>query len=315
MKFLVTGGAGFIGRWVVLRLLQDGHQVLALDNLSSGCETNLEACRDQVGYLGLVRGELQVPGLMAGLLKESYDGCIHLAGSINVQKSLDDPAACLEANVTGTLRVLEAARRHGTKVSFVSTCMVYAPAGAAGSIGEDHPVCSASPYAASKLAAEQLVLAYHRGYGLPATILRPFNTYGPYQRTDGEGGVVAVFLRNLLAGRPLDVFGTGHQTRDLLYVSDCADFVVRAALSPAADGQVLNAGTGQDIAMCDLALLVAGDAGQVRFAPHPHPRSEISRLCCNSTRARQLLGWVPTVSLAEGIARTRTHLEEATCGR
>ena len=198
------------------------------------------------------------------------DAVAHLAASISVQESIDDPATTFENDVVGTFNVLEAARTTGARVLFMSTCMVYDRADRDG-IDEDHPTKPASPYAASKLAGEALTLSYHHAYGLPTTVVRPFNTYGPFQRSVGEGGVVAIFTRRSILGEELRIFGDGTQTRDLLYVEDCARFVVAALASDAALGRVLNAGTGADVSINELAALIEPDASRIVHVPHIHP--------------------------------------------
>jgi UDP-glucose 4-epimerase len=336
VKSLITGGAGFIGRWLVACLLRDGHEVLALDDLSNGRRENLAEFAGRPGYLGLVEGDLADRDLLARLFTEHcWDQVFHLGASIHVQRSIDEPEVAFRNDVEGTFRVLEACRGqyfrlNGLSVAdrrfhmeevrsrladrrprlvVMSTCMVYAPADGA-SIGEDQPLRPGSPYAASKIAADNLALSYFHAYGMPITVVRPFNTYGPFQKSNGEGGVVSIFLQRDLTGQPLLVKGDGRQTRDLLYVEDCADFVARAAERPAAQGSVLNAGTGQDVAINDLARLIATNGNRVEHVVHDHPQAEIARLLCDAARARVVLGWQPTTSLEQGLQRTRDWLQE-----
>jgi UDP-glucose 4-epimerase len=310
---LVTGGAGFIGRAVVGRLLNAGLRVVVLDDLSSGAAANLEAFRGHPGFGGLHVGAVQDERALQRLPRE-IDMVFHLAARINVQASIDRPADTFESDVVGVFRALEWARQARARFVFVSSCMVYGPADGDRPIDERHPVFPASPYAASKLAGEHLVLAYGRAYDMPVVVLRPFNTYGPYQRSDGEGGVVAVFLRRALEGRPLQIFGDGTQTRDLLYVDDCADFIIAAGFSDRARSLCLNAGTGHDIPIAALAEAIGGQAVPVVRVAHPHPQAEIQRLVCDASRAREILGWRARVPLAEGLARTRGWLQ-LTCPR
>ena len=221
-----------------------------------------------------------------------------------MQDSIDDPGETIDNDVMGTLSVLEAARAARARVLFMSTCMVYDRA-SFGGIAEDHPTKPASPYAAAKLAGEALTLSYGHAYGLPTTIVRPFNTYGPFQRSVGEGGVVAIFTRRSLLGEELRIYGDGTQTRDLLYATDCARFVVDSLLSDAAEGRILNAGTGVDVSVNELAATVEPDAARIVHVAHIHPQSEISVLRCDPSMAKRVLGWEPDVSLAQGLTSTR----------
>lgn len=305
MNVLLTGGAGFIGRWVAKRLLDDGHQVWIVDDLSNGRESNLDEFRGHPGFRAFVQGSIMDETLLFDLFEaHRFDICYHLGASINVQDSIDDPRTTFNNDTVGTFYVLEQCRKHHVKIVFMSTCMVYDRCTDETGITELHPTKPASPYAGAKIGAENMVLSYYYAYGLPAVVIRPFNTYGPFQKTGGEGGVVAIFIKNKLAGRTLDIYGDGTQTRDLLYVEDCARFVAEAGYSDAVNGQIVNAGLGRDIAINDLALLIVGDQSRIRHVEHIHPQSEIQKLLCNSDKAARLLGWKPEVKLEEGIRRT-----------
>jgi len=309
VRVLVTGAAGFIGRWVVAELLDRGHEVLPIDNLSEGDETNLADLANRPGLRPFERGDVRDPDACERWLS-GVDAVAHLAASISVQDSIDDPAATFDNDVVGTFRLLEAARRHGARFLFMSTCMVYDRASTPAGIAEDHPTVPASPYAASKLAGEALTLSYGHAFGLPVTVVRPFNTYGPFQRSVGEGGVVAIFTRRALLGEPLRIFGDGTQTRDLLYVTDCARFVCDALLSDAAIGRILNAGTGEDVSINELAAAIEPDPGRVVHVEHIHPQSEIAVLRCDPRQARDVLGWRPEVQLSDGLRRVRDWMAE-----
>ena len=303
MKVVVTGGAGFIGRWVVKRLLSDGIDVWVLDDLSNGSESNLEEFTKADNYHGLMVGDVSDIECIEKLFQNKYDICVHSAAQINVQESLNDPGKSFKTNVIGTHNVLACALQSNTKVVIVGTCMVY-DMGQSEGITELSPVKPTSPYAGSKLAAENLALSHYYGLGLPVVILRPFNTYGPFQKTNMEGGVVSIFIKNKIEGRKLKIFGDGTQTRDFLYVEDCADFVVKAASSNAAIGQIINAGSGKDIAINDLALLICKDPKRIEHVEHHHPQSEIQKLLCDNTKARSILNWEPKTSLEEGVGKT-----------
>jgi UDP-glucose 4-epimerase len=307
MKVLVTGGAGFIGRWVVGRLLARKEEVWVLDDFSNGSGANLEEFRGNPKLKEVLKGDVADETLVAGIFaRTKFDACIHLAAQINVQASIDNPRRDFEVNVVGTRNVLEGCRKNGTRLVLVSTCMVYDTAGSK-AIGETHAVNPASPYAASKLSAENMALAYYHTYGLPVVVLRPFNTYGPFQKSNMEGGVISIFIRRAMKGEDLLVFGTGEQTRDLLYVEDCAEFVEKALYAgKKADGQVFNAGLGKDIRIRDLAVLVAGGKKEkVKFVEHHHPQSEIMKLLCNPAKAGKALGWKPRTGIQLGIEKTK----------
>ncbi len=187
--------------------------------------------------------------------------------------------------------------------------MVYDLAGDA-PIAETHPYRPASPYAAAKIGSDMLALSYFHAYRMPVTVVRPFNTYGPFQKSDSEGGVVAIFVKRDLDGEKLFVKGAGTQTRDLLYVEDCAEFVIRTAECEGAEGQVLNCGTGRDISINNLARLCCTGKNVIGHVPHDHPQAEIARLRADSTHAGRVLGWLPQVALEEGLAKTRAWLKE-----
>jgi UDP-glucose 4-epimerase len=335
VRALVTGGAGFIGRWVVARLLADNHSVMSLDDYSNGRPENLKEFAQHPRFLGAVKGDIKDPRCLAEIFSgQPWDLVFHLAASIHVQRSIDDPEPTFRNDAEGTFRVLEAARRQyfelngldfsakhfdfdrdvprlvdrRPRVAAMSTCMVYDLAGDA-AISERHPYRPASPYAASKIASDMLALSYAHSYQLPTVVVRPFNTYGPFQKSNSEGGVVSIFLKRDIAGDPLLIKGSGTQTRDLLYVEDCAQFVVAAALARAAEGQVLNAGTGTDVSVNDLARLCCTRQNQVEHVAHDHPQAEISRLLADASKAKQVIGWTPATPLSVGLERTRQWLE------
>jgi len=336
MKCLVTGGAGFIGRWVVDRLINDGHQVMALDDLSNGRRANVRELEGHAGFLGLVEGDLtRVDVLKPLFAKHHWDLVLHLGASIHVQKSIDDPAPTFHNDALGTFQVLEACRRQfftrngidydskhfdfdrdvprlklrGPRIAVMSTCMVYDLASSS-AIKETHQYRPASPYAAAKIGADMLALSYFHAYRMPVTVVRPFNTYGPFQKSNSEGGVVSIFLKRDIAGEPLSVKGSGEQTRDLLYVEDCAEFVVKAALAEKTEGRIVNAGTGRDVSMNTLAAMCCSPTNRVERVAHDHPQAEIMKLCCDASLAKELIQWEPRTTLEQGVAKTRTWLAD-----
>jgi nucleoside-diphosphate-sugar epimerase len=336
VNVLVTGGGGFIGRWVVSRLLDQNHKVRVLDNLSNGRRENIAEFADRAGFLGFVEGDLKDHGLLDQIFAEQvWDSVFHLGASIHVQRSIDDPEVTFRNDVDGTFTVLEACRKQyfrlngldtsdkefilnevvdklkdrRPRLAVMSTCMVYAPASGEAGIAEEHPLRPASPYAASKIAADNLALSYFHAYHMPITVVRPFNTYGPFQKSSSEGGVVSIFLKRDIEKESLLVKGDGRQTRDLLYVEDCAEFVVQALESPSIEGEIVNAGTGHDISIRDLATMTATNGNRIEHVTHDHPQAEIMKLLCNPGKAERLLGWHPHTSLQEGLERTRRWLQ------
>ena len=313
MKVLVTGGAGFIGRWVVIKLLGEGHSVWVLDDLSNGSLDNLAEFSGNP-RLKITVGDIKDTKKLSQVFQTSFDLVIHLAANIIVQDSIDNPRKVFENDVIGTFNVLEEARKINSRFAFMSTCMVYDTASADGAISEMHPTKAASPYAGAKLSGENLVQSFYHAYGLPTVIVRPFNTYGPYQKSTGEGGVISIFIQKELNGETLNIYGDGIQTRDLMYVEDCADFVVRAAMSDACLGQIVNAGLGTDITINDLAAMICKDSSRIKHVKHIHPQSEIPRLVCDRSKAKRLLGWEPKTSLKDGIEKTRAFINKTgTC--
>jgi UDP-glucose 4-epimerase len=306
---VVTGAAGFIGRWVVDELLERGYTVRGLDDLSNGSRRNVAEFVSHDRF-ELTVGNVADSETVDSLIDTGTEACIHLAAEIDVQESLDDPESHFEANVVGTQHVLEACRKTDTRLGLVGTCMVYDMVKSEDGIDESHPVKPASPYAGSKLAAENLAESYYHGYDLPVTILRPFNTFGPYQKTGMAGGVVSIFTKRDIEGKPLKIFGDGTQTRDLVYVTDTARFIVDATFSDEAVGEVINAGTGSDISINDLAELIASEGTEITHVEHHHPQSEVQKLLGNYEKANELLGWEPEMSLEEGVERLRAWLQE-----
>lgn len=310
MKILVTGGAGFIGRWVVKRLLDDDNQVWVMDDLSNGSEENLKEFRNN-SNTDVKIGDIKDAGILSKIFNNKFDICIHLAASIIVQESIDNPRKTFENDVIGTFNVLEEARKHNTKFVFMSTCMVYDKASMDGAISETHPTKAASPYAGAKLAGENMTQSYYHAYGLPTVILRPFNTYGPCQKSTGEGGVISIFIQKELDSDVLNIYGDGTQTRDLMYVEDCAEFVIKAAYSDKVNGEILNAGFGEDITINELAGIICKDKKRIRNIKHIHPQSEIPKLLCDYSKTRKLMGWEPKTSLKEGINKTREWMKKS----
>jgi nucleoside-diphosphate-sugar epimerase len=307
MRVLVTGGAGFIGSHLAERLAADGHEVLVLDNLSTGRRENLEAgARPGTrGRLTLVEGDVRDEAALARVAR----GCevvYHQAALAAVARSVEDPLEVYDVNVRGTLRVLEAARAAGVRrVVFASSASVY---GDAASLPkrEDQPPRPRSPYAATKAAGEGLMSAWQATYGLETVSLRFFNVYGPRQSPRSRyAAVIPAFLAAVGRGEQPVIYGDGQQTRDFTWVEDLVEGLVLAATAPdAPTAGPINLGGGQRVSIARVAELVCralGVAAEPRFeAARP---GDLRHSLADVSRAQAALGWAPTTPLAEGIAR------------
>jgi UDP-glucose 4-epimerase len=308
MKALVTGGAGFVGSNLVDALVARGDAVEVVDDLSTGRRENLAGAleRGAVLHEADVRDAERMHALVAA---GGPDVVFHLAAQIDVRHSVADPAFDSAINVTGTINLLEAARRAGVR-RFVNSSTGGAIYGDAEAIPTPEGVVPApmSPYGQSKHAAEGYVALYARLHGLPAISLRYSNVYGPRQDPAGEGGVVAIFCGKLLDGATPTVFGDGTQTRDYVYVGDVVAANLAAADS-AAQGAV-NVGTGVETTVLELAgaLRELGDGRPFSPEHAPERPGELHRSAIDPARARELLGWEPRTTLGEGLRRTLATL-------
>ncbi len=301
-RVLVTGGAGFIGSELVRQLVQADAQVTVLDNLVNGRRENLE------GVLGdrcrLIVADVRDRGVMAELLPGT-DTVFHLA-VLGVRHSIHSPAENHDVNATATLHLLALAHRAGVRrFVYVSTSEVYGTARQV-PMTEDHPTYPMTVYGAAKLAGECYTRAFHRTYGFPTVVVRPFNAFGPRCHHEGDcGEVIPKFLLRCLAGRPLVIFGDGTQTRDFTFVSDTAAGILAAGLHDGAIGQTINIGSGAELPIRELAGLVrrvSGRPGVVVVHHEPRP-GDVLRLCADTTLAARLLGYRPRVEFAEGLTR------------
>ena len=301
MRTLVTGGAGFIGSHLVDALIGEGHSVAVLDNLSSGRADNLKHQPSVELVEGDVRDE-RVEGIVDKLAPEVI---FHLAAQIDVRKSVEDPIADARVNILATINLAEAARKAGVRkiVHTSSGGSIYGTPDTF-PVDESFPVDPHSPYAASKLAGEQYLGTFRHLYGIQASYIAPANVYGPRQNPHGEAGVVAIFSENLLRGKPTKIFGGGTNTRDYVYVGDVARAFVLAARERG-DGTRFNIGTSVETTDRDLHSLVAKHADAPDTPQDFPPRlGDVPRSSLSYARAREVLGWEPTVMLDEGVART-----------
>lgn len=297
MKTLVTGGAGFIGSNLVKLLLEEGHDVTVLDNLLSGQRANLEPFPQARFVEGDIRDESVVDEAVNGV-----DVLFHLAASVGNKRSIEHPLLDSEINVMGTLRLLEAARRHGVrKFVFSSSAGIFGELKTL-PIREDHPCEPDSPYGASKLGAEKLCLAYGKLYALEAVCLRYFNVYGVNQRYDAYGNVIPIFAQRLLHDEPLTVYGDGEQTRDFVNVRDVAQANYQAGITPGAQG-AFNIASATRITINRLAELIGAASDCEPVVVHGAPRAgDVRHSLADISAARAAFGYEPTVRLEEGLA-------------
>jgi UDP-glucose 4-epimerase len=305
MHVLVTGGAGFIGSTLLDRLLADGHRVTSVDDLSTGRLENVAHLqgRPEVELLEL---DLSRDDLTAVFAPQRPDVVVHLAAQVSVRRSVADPQRDVEVNVLGTVRLLEAARQHGTdKVVFATSggCIYGQPEVEALPVPEDHPTEPHSPYGASKLTGELYLRTYGRLHGLRWTSLALGNVYGPRQDPTGEAGVVSIFAEQMLAGAPCTIFGDGEQTRDFVHVDDVVEGIVRAL--DGGDGHRINIGSGRRLSVNELFGRLAHITGYERPADRQPARvGELDHISIDPSLAFRLLGWRPKVELDAGLAGT-----------
>jgi UDP-glucose 4-epimerase len=303
VKILVTGGAGFIGSHVCDSFLALGHDVHALDDLSSGKRENLDP------RVVLHTHDIRSSAAATLIVREQFETIAHLAAQIDVRRSVTDPALDSEINVGGTIKLLDAAVRAGTRrFIFSSTGGAIYGEQECYPAPETHPTLPASPYGVSKACAELYMAHYGRQHGLSTIALRYANVYGPRQNPHGEAGVIAIFAQKLCARTTCTIYGDGTQTRDFVYVGDVARANV-LALTGSAQGAI-NIGTGVETDLNRLYDVLARAAGSdQRPILAPARRGEQLRSSIAIDKAAELLGWRPEIALEEGLARTLTFFQ------
>ena len=304
MKILVTGGAGFIGSHVVDLFLENGHEVVVLDNLSTGLRENVP------DGVKLIEMDITDPQVDDVFQQEKFEVVSHHAAQIDVRISVNDPVYDARINILGSVNILEACLKHGVKkVQFASTGGAlygeqdYFPA------DEDHPIRPLSPYGIAKYTVERYLYYYHQVHGLEYVALRYANVYGPRQNPHGEAGVVAIFCDRLITGREAVINGDGKQTRDYVYVGDVARASILTLDSDL--NRSLNIGTAveNDVNAIFRTLNEAGNFG----APEKHgpaKKGEQLRSVIDWRLANKLVGWEPQVQLQEGLKLTLNYFME-----
>ena len=318
MKILVTGGAGFIGSAVIRLAVARGHEIVNVDALTyAACLDNVAEAARRNTYV-FEEADIRDRAAMDRILAHHRpDAIMHLAAESHVDRSIDGPGTFIETNVTGTYTLLEAARTYwvgqGRPESFrfhhISTDEVFGSLGATGKFTEDTPYDPRSPYSASKAASDHLVRAWGETYGLPVVLTNCSNNYGPYHFPEK---LIPVVILNALRGRPIPVYGKGENVRDWLYVEDHADALL-LVLEKGPVGRSYNIGGENEARNIDLVRTICRllDARRPQGAPHDRLITYVAdrpghdlRYAIDPTRIREELGWRPSVTLEEGLAKT-----------
>jgi UDP-glucose 4-epimerase len=301
MKVLVTGGAGFIGSHLVDRLIQEGHNVVVVDNLSTGKRKNVN--KDARFY----KVDIESPRLERIIKKEKPELVSHHAAQMDVRRSVDDPVLDARVNILGLINLLENAVKYGARrVIFASSGGAVYGEQAFFPATEEHPTRPLSPYGTSKLSGEHYLYYYQKVMGLESACLRYSNVYGPRQDPFGEAGVVAIFTKKLLAGEQPVINGNGMQTRDYVFVEDVVE--ANMAVINGLLNDTFNVGTGVETSVNQLfRYLVDITGAKIKEIYGPEKKGEQIRSGIDYQRIHKSLDWEPKVSLIEGLKRTVEH--------
>ena len=293
MKCLVTGGAGFIGSNLVDRLVKLGHQVIVLDNLSTGQLSNLFQVKNKIEFVNV---DIASSENSIAQYFNDVDWVFHLAGFADIVPSIKNPYSYFQTNTMGTLNILEASKKIKIKK------LIYAGSASCYGIPDKYPTNENSkidpqyPYALTKFIGEQLTLHWSKVYNMPNVSLRFFNVYGPNSRTTGAyGAVFGVFLAQKLAGKPLTIVGDGNQTRDFIHVYDLVDATIEAT-KKGKYGQTYNVGSGKEIPVNLIANLIGGSKVRVPIRP-----GEPNRSLADISKIKGQFNWKPKIPINEGI--------------
>ncbi|MEK5138427.1 MULTISPECIES: NAD-dependent epimerase/dehydratase family protein [Priestia] len=301
MKVLVTGGTGFIGSHVVECLLENGYTPVVLDNLSSGIRSNLA---DNVSFYNMSILSKEIEQVFK---IEKPEVVIHLAAQVNVSTSLKAPVEDAATNILGTINLLDMCKKHAVKkFIFSSSSAVYGDADTV--IDEETPTSPLSFYGTSKLVSESYIQLFQRLHGLSFTIFRYANVFGPRQKSDGEGGVISIFINQLLNGKTPSIFGTGNQTRDFVFVEDVAKANVLAIKS--GENEIINISCNHQISINELFKLLAAEISSSATPNYlPGQSGEILHSQLNNQKALQTLGWKPSSDIHTHLLKTIEHFQ------
>ena len=299
----MTGGAGFIGSHLVDRLVDAGHDVVVLDNFSTGRTKNLSRSLSRQN-LQLVRADIRkIPRSLVKRLRR-VDTVCHLAAVTSVQQSVRDPVFTTEANLVGTLNVLQAAKAlKAERVVFASSAAVYGRPRTF-PIAEDASISPISPYGASKAASELYLRSFVENHGIEAVSLRYFNVYGPRQTASQYSGAISIFAKRALNQQPLQIFGDGSQTRDFIFVSDIVDATI-ASIETTLENRTFNIASGNETTVLELARAIqriTGSTTGLEFLPLR--TGDIPRSVADTARAKKELGFEARTSLEDGLSAT-----------
>ena len=291
MKALVTGGAGFIGSNLVDRLVEYGHDVIVLDNLSTGNITNLDKVKNKIKFINIDITKKNLDDYF-----EDVDQVFHLAGLADIVPSIKNPKAYFDANLLGTLNVLEASKNKQVKK------YIYSASSSCYGIPSDYPTNEKSkinpkyPYALTKYLAEEMVIHWAKVYKMPNISLRFFNVYGPRSRTTGAyGAVFGVFLAQKLANKPLTIVGDGNQTRDFIHVSDLVEAIILAA-QKSKNFEIYNVGGGKEISVNSIADMISSNKVYIPKRP-----GEPNRSLADISKIKSELNWEPKIDIKDGV--------------
>ncbi len=316
MKALITGGAGFIGSHLSERLLDDGNQVIVIDNLSTGSLTNLDNIKGHTDF-EMVVGDIRDIKLIEPLIERS-DIVFHLAAAVGVKLIAEDPVHTIETNIGGTETVLVTANKYGRKILIASTSEVYGKSESVPFCEDDDIVLGSTSlsrwsYACSKAIDEFLGIAYHRQYGLDVVTGRFFNTIGPRQ-TGQYGMVVPRFVQSALKNEPVLIYGTGKQTRCFCNVSDVVEAIIKLVDCKKAAGKVFNIGTNEEIAiekLADIIIDMTQSKSTKQFVPYEtaygRPIEDMMRRVPSVEKIEDTIGWKPQKNLEETLLEIIEH--------
>jgi len=309
---LVTGGAGFIGSHVVERLLRDGVRVRLLDNFTTGRRENLDFARGAGDALEVIEGDLRDLATVERAVR-GVDVIYHQAAMRSVPRSVDDPLGANDHNVTGTLHVLDAARRlHVRRVVYASSSSVYGDNPELPK-REDMPPAPISPYAVSKATNEAYARVWTKLYGVETVGLRYFNVFGPRQDPNSEyAAVIPRFILWGLRGQPLEVHGDGQQSRDFTFIENVVEANILAGKAPDASGETFNVGCGERISLLELIGMLESIVGKPTQRRHtPSRGGDVPHTLADVSKAKRLMGYTPLVGFAEGFRRTVEYFKKS----